>query len=88
MLATALSIIGDAMAAAPTVIKSYRHPESESANAFLFGILASILTLLTIHTWTFANAAFALYLLLCDGIIFTLVQFPRLRVNRRGRAET
>jgi hypothetical protein len=80
-LAIALSIIGDAFAALPTILKSYRHPESESANAFLTGVFAAILTLLTVSTWTFANYGFALYLLVCDGLIFALVRFPRLRLS-------
>lgn len=80
-LTIALSIIGDAFAALPTIIKSYRHPQSETASAFLLGIFASILTLLTISTWTFANYGFALYLLLCDTLIFILIRFPQWRLS-------
>jgi hypothetical protein len=78
-LAILLSIMADALAATPTIIKSYHHPESESAGAFGFGVIAGAITLLTVHTWTFANYAFALYVCIVCGIIFTLVQFPKLR---------
>jgi hypothetical protein len=81
-LAIALSVIADALAATPTIIKSYRHPETESANAFLAGIIASVITLLTIKTWTFANYGFALYVFVLCATIYTLVKFPSLRFSR------
>jgi hypothetical protein len=81
-IAILLSIFADALAATPTVIKSYRHPDSESAGAFGLGIIAAVITLLTIQNWTFASYAFAAYLLFSDGIIFVLVKFPNLRPRK------
>lgn len=73
--AIALSIAADAMAAVPTVVKSWREPDSESYQVFLAAIISSSLTLLTIDHWTFASWGFPLYILLIDAILFTLVRF-------------
>lgn len=74
-IAIFFSIASDLLAAIPTIVKAYRVPETENARAFLVGTTGSLLGVLTINTWTFANYGFALYALLCNGLIFLLVQF-------------
>lgn len=74
-LAIIFSIIADAMAAMPTIAKSYKEPESESSFAFFAFFISSIITLLTISNWTFANYGFPIYLLFLDGVIFVLIKF-------------
>jgi len=77
-LAILLSILADGLAATPTIIKAYHHPETEKGTAFLGGVFGAAITLLTIDDWTFANYGFALYIFLVCCLIFTLVQFPHL----------
>jgi len=61
-LAIAFSIIADLFAAAPTVIKCYKHPKSESWIAYGLSTIGFSFSLLTIHSWTFQNYAFVVYL--------------------------
>jgi len=79
LVAIALSLLADLLASVPTIVKAYRQPETESANAFLVGILGPGLILLTLRTWDFASYSFPLYALLDCGIIFIFVKFPKWR---------
>lgn len=68
------SIIADGLAAVPTIVKSYKNPETENATIYIFGIVNALLGILTITTWNFQNWGFPLYLLFVDGIIAFLVK--------------
>jgi hypothetical protein len=74
-IAILFSIVADALAALPTIVKSYSHPESESWLVFLGGGLAAGITLLTIKAWTFANYGFPLYILLVCLVLISLIRF-------------
>jgi hypothetical protein len=69
------SVLADALAAIPTIIKSYNAPETETAQAYFFSALNGIITTLTLTTWTFEYYAFPVYMIIGNGIIFLLVQF-------------
>jgi hypothetical protein len=75
--------LADFLAAVPTLVKSYKAPETESANAYIGGCIGGVITLLTVKNWTMANYAFSLYLSLNMGAIALLVMFPRLRLGWR-----
>ncbi len=74
-IAIIFSILADGLAAIPTIAKSYREPESESYFAFFIFSISTIITLLAIKNWTFANYAFLIYLLLIDSTLFILIKF-------------
>lgn len=74
-LAIVFAILADGLAAAPTIVKSYKEPESESAWAFGLSAVSAIITLLTIDTWTFAFYGFPLYILVVCLLLFFLIQF-------------
>jgi hypothetical protein len=74
-VAIALSIAADFLAMIPTLRKSFDHPSSEHSWPFLTGLISSGLTLLTLKTWSFADGGFALYILMCSAVIFSLVHF-------------
>jgi hypothetical protein len=74
-IAILFSIIADAMAAAPTIIKSFHHPESESAFAYFTSVVGALITLLTINRWNFATYAFSLYIFIVCLILTLLIQF-------------
>lgn len=69
------SIMADGLAAIPTIVKSYKFPQTENANAFLFGAINATFTLLTISNWQFAEAAFPLYIFIICVILFVLIKF-------------
>lgn len=74
-LAILFSILADCFAGIPTVIKSWKSPETEDYKFALFAVIAAIITLLTIKTWTFAYYGYPLYLIVICGILFILIKF-------------
>src|SRR5437762_6524897 len=61
-VAIIFSIFSDGLAAVPTIIKSYNHPETESHWVYLTGSIAAILTILSIDHWNFATYGFPMYI--------------------------
>jgi hypothetical protein len=74
-IAILFSIVADGLAAVPTIVKAYRHPETEIAWPWIATVFGIILTLLTLPALTFANSGFILYILVMNTLIFSLVQF-------------
>ncbi len=73
-IAIMFSIAADCLAAIPTVIKSYTHPQSESINNYFAAMLNSILTILTIKSFNFTNSSFAFYIFFINSLIFFLLK--------------
>jgi hypothetical protein len=71
-VAIVFSIAADALAAIPTIVKSYKEPESENWIGFFFSAISAVITLFTIKVWTFANVGFPIYILIIC-IVFTLL---------------
>jgi len=69
------SIVADGLAAVPTIVKSYKYPETELAWPWIATVFGVVLTLLTIKDWSFANSGFIIYILIVNTLIFSLVQF-------------
>jgi hypothetical protein len=74
-VAIAFSIVADALAAIPTVVKAYKYPDTEIAWPWIATSVGVVLTLLTLRELTFANSGFIIYILLVNTLIFCLVQF-------------
>lgn len=74
-LAIFFGILADGIAAIPTVIKSYKEPETENANVFLGSGLAALITLLTIKIWSFEYYAFPAYIFGICALIYVLIKF-------------
>lgn len=74
-VAILFSIIADMLAGIPTVIKSYYEPETENPNVFLGGGIFSLITLLTITTWSFEYYAFPVYIFAICALLFVLIKF-------------
>ncbi len=73
-IAIAAGLLADGLAALPTIVKSFKFPETENAWAYLAGAVNGGLTVLTIDSWTFAHWGFPIYILLVNLIIFVIVQ--------------
>src|SRR3989344_5145645 len=50
-IAILFAILADALAAVPTIVKSYHHPETEDYRAYLYAAISAVITLLTIKNW-------------------------------------
>lgn len=74
-IAITFSILADALAAIPTLVKAYRYPDTEIAWPWLATVFGVVLTLLTLNRLTFANSGFIIYILIVNTLIFSLVQF-------------
>lgn len=73
-IAILFSILADAFAAIPTIIKSFHHPESENAFAYYTAAIGAGITLLTINEWNFATYAFSVYILgVCSILSFLIL---------------
>jgi hypothetical protein len=69
------SIVADGLAAVPTIVKSYKYPDTELAWPWIATAFGVVLTLLTIKAWSFANSGFIVYILIVNTLIYSLVQF-------------
>ncbi len=73
-IAIFFSIMADGLAAIPTIIKSYKEPETENATIFIFGIVNSLIGILTITNWNFETYGFPIYLLFVNAVIAFLIK--------------
>lgn len=79
--------VADAIAAFPTLRKSWHSPQSETVSAFVSGALNCGITLLTLRHFTTAGALFPGMILVTDTVMTTLILTqigPRLRTARVG----
>ena len=74
-LAIGFSIAADALAALPTLAKSYTNPETETSWPWILGSIGVAITLFTLSKITFLNAGFIIYAMLINIVIFSLIQF-------------
>jgi hypothetical protein len=82
LLALFLSIAADFFAALPTVIKSYKFPDTETITAYAAEIVSSIIVLLTVHQWIIVNYLFAAYILFMCTLFTSLLIFSP---NKKSR---
>ena len=73
-IAIFFSIFAEGLATLPTIVKSFKYPETESAWPWLASFTAGTLTVLTIKEWNFASYGFPLFYSAEMLIIFILVQ--------------
>ncbi len=74
-VAIALAIAADTLAAIPTVVKSYKAPETENANIYLFAAISAGITLLTLDNWSFEYSGFPVYILVICAFLYALIKF-------------
>ncbi len=68
-LSVLFAILADLFAGLPTILKAWKHSETESIGPYLYGNLSSLVTFLIITDFYFLNFAFPLYLLIANTII-------------------
>lgn len=74
-IAILFSIFADLMAGVPTLVKSYKFPETENWIEFMSSFISVSIAMLTIKSWTFAYYAFPLYIFLYDLTAVILIKF-------------
>jgi hypothetical protein len=86
-VALAASIAADGLAAIPTLRKSFSHPETETAAAYMAAAVNAALTLLTVRRATSAVIAFPIYILAIASVESVLIATrlgPRLRAGQQA----
>lgn len=84
-IAILFSIFADGLAALPTIIKAFRHPETEAALPWLGSVASGILTLITIKTWNFETFGFPLYYTIA---MFSIFFFAQTKIGKIKRYNT
>lgn len=79
-IAIIFAIASDGFAAAPSLVKSFSRPDTESLEAYTTAVFNGGVTLLAIDHWTVANYGFPLYLFLIN-VVF--VAFIKLKLGLR-----
>ncbi|HET7523855.1 MAG TPA: hypothetical protein VFJ79_06905 [Acidimicrobiales bacterium] len=90
-VAVVASIAADALAATPTLRKSWSAPGTESASAYVTAAVNALITVLTIDHFTTADAAFPVYILVIASVESVLVVArvgPRLSSRSRVAARS
>ncbi len=82
-LAIIFSMISDAVAAVPTLIKAWHNPETESAWPYLIGIFTPMTSFLVATAWTFSELAFPSYLIVINVLLLIAVAPKKRRVTWR-----
>ena len=67
------AILSDALASVPTLIKSWKFPETETYTAYLGGIIANLLGLLIIKNWIFSIYSLGIYFVLMNTTIIFFI---------------
>ncbi len=73
--AIVFSIAADLLAAAPTLAKSFKHPETESVEAYWPAIVNAGIALLVVDDWTVAQYGFPIYIFLVNIVFVALIRF-------------
>ena len=77
------AILSDALAAFPTLVKSWKYPETETASAYLGGIIANILGLFIIREWSFPIYSMGVYFILINLMIVFSIYRNKFYVRRK-----
>lgn len=74
-IAIIFSILSDFSAAIPTIKKSWKYPETETASAFIGGLFSSITGFFAVKFWNFSELAFLIYLIIINScLIFSILR--------------
>lgn len=68
-IAIIFSILSDGSAAIPTLIKTYKHPQTETLSVYLAGVFNTLTTFAAVKTWNFSSLAFPIYLFFINGLL-------------------
>lgn len=73
-IAIIFSILSDGFASIPTLIKSFKFPETEIINPFAAGLFSSVTGLIAIETFNFSALAFPIYLIAINVILILTIK--------------
>ena len=63
-IAIVFAIASDGLAAVPTLVKAWSHPQTETGLAYLLAFVSAATSFAAVKHWTFPECGFAIYLLI------------------------
>jgi hypothetical protein len=84
-LAIIFAIAGDGLAAAPTLIKAWSHPQTETGVAYAFAAISAGTSFAAAPQWSFAEVGFAAYLVILNAAIWLSIYGATWFRNVEGR---
>ena len=73
LVAILFAATADLLATLPTLIKAWRHPETETVYTYFIGLFTALLVVPAIPIWNVENAAFQIYLIIANTLLFLAV---------------
>jgi hypothetical protein len=82
------ALIADAIAVAPTIMKSLRDPQSEDASAYIFSSLGALCGLLAVAQWNLTLLFYPAYLFLANMSVALVIVVGKYQISHlRGAKE-
>lgn len=79
LIAIVFAIISDGFASLPTLIKSWKYPETETGTAYALSALSSFSSFFAVKFWNFSEIAFPIYLVAANMLIFLAVYRKKIK---------
>ncbi len=73
VLAILLAAAADLFATLPTILKAWKHPETETLYTYFVGLFTASIVIPAIPIWNIENSAFQVYLLVANAALFVTV---------------
>jgi hypothetical protein len=73
IVAIIFAIISDVFATIPTLKKSWKYPETETASAYIGGLFSALTGFAAIKLWNFLSITFLLYLVIINALLAFLI---------------
>lgn len=88
-VAILFAILTDALAGAPTLIKGWKHPETETYTPFLAGIFGSLTAFAAMKTGSFSEYAFSAYIAFFNTLmLFALFRKKLFHQSHKTKTDT
>lgn len=78
IVAIVFSILSDGFAGIPTLIKSWKYPETETVDAYTTGLFSALTGFGAIRVWNFAAIAFPIYLVIMNTLLILAIYRKRI----------
>ncbi len=82
IVAIVFTILSDFFAAIPTLKKSWKFPETETASAFVGGLFSSLTGFSAVKFWNFSSIAFLIYLVIMNITLIFFISRKRFKINK------
>lgn len=83
IIAIIFSILSDLTASIPTLLKAWKEPETESTAPFAAGLFAQLTAGFAIKSWSFAELAFPIYLVVINIILILTILRKKIFLKNR-----